>query len=265
MDCVHPLAPDNEELLQLALDGEALSPEAAGHLEECAICRERLASFQKINAELLSRFYRSSCPDGSKLSYYCAGLLPADEQLRIAAHVRDCPLCAEEAAMTRRFLAEPLLPPQRAPALRRVFGTLVRRQAQLVLRGEAEESSWPRQYRAEDIDLSLHLSRSSNGGYILLGIITSIDSQESVDAFEGVEVALYSVSKAAEDAEADGALPDSLPGTSLACTKVDDLGNIVFSSVPVGKYVMIVHLPDREVVIKDLVVEAAGASSHSRP
>ncbi len=35
MDCLHPTAPDDEERLRFALDGEALSVEASRHLEEC--------------------------------------------------------------------------------------------------------------------------------------------------------------------------------------------------------------------------------------
>jgi hypothetical protein len=35
MDCLHHTAPDDEELLRFALDGEALSIEASRHLEEC--------------------------------------------------------------------------------------------------------------------------------------------------------------------------------------------------------------------------------------
>ena len=35
MDCLHPTAPDDEELVRFALDGEAVSIEASRHLEEC--------------------------------------------------------------------------------------------------------------------------------------------------------------------------------------------------------------------------------------
>jgi hypothetical protein len=36
---------------------------------------------------------------------------------------------------------------------------------------------------------------------------------------------------------------------------VDDLGNIVFKPVPAGEYVMIVHLPGRELVVEGLTIE----------
>jgi hypothetical protein len=41
----------------------------------------------------------------------------------------------------------------------------------------------------------------------------------------------------------------------LLSTQVDDVGNIFLEAVPVGKYVMIVHLPDREVVIEGLKID----------
>src|SRR5205085_9771946 len=110
MDCSHPMAPEDEELLQLALDGEALTEEAGRHLKQCETCRRRLAEYKDVNASLVSHLYRSLCPSGSKLSLYCASLLPQDEQAGIASHLQVCPLCAEEVALTRRFLAEILLP-----------------------------------------------------------------------------------------------------------------------------------------------------------
>jgi hypothetical protein len=110
MDCSHPMAPDDEVLLQFALDGEALTEEASRHLEECETCRRRLAEYKDVNASLVSHLYRSLCPSGSKLSLFCADFLPKDEQAGIASHLQVCPLCAEEVTLTRRFLAETLLP-----------------------------------------------------------------------------------------------------------------------------------------------------------
>src|SRR5258708_32444651 len=109
-------------------------------------------------------------------------------------------------------------------AIRRVFGQLVRQQAQLVLRNSSNnisEKSWPRQYRAESIDLSLHLSRASNGEYMLLGILTSVDTAESVDAFEGASAELYPTINASD-------IQDGETATPSCQANVDDLGNIVF-------------------------------------
>ena len=110
MNCSNPMAPGDEELLQFALEGEGLTEEASRHLEQCETCQKRLAEYKDINASLVSHLYRRLCPPGSKLSLYCAGFLSQDEQDSIETHLQDCPLCAEEVAETRRFLAEPLFP-----------------------------------------------------------------------------------------------------------------------------------------------------------
>ena len=253
MDCLNPIAPDDEELLQFAFDGEALSAEASKHLEQCTNCQQRLASYKNIHISFVSRLYRSQCPEGTKLSLYCADMLPPGERLSIANHLLDCPLCATEAEDTRQFLAQPdrdLLPSPSFPlnavqtAIQRTFATLVKQQAQLVVCGDVAETAWPRQYRSDSIDLSLHLSRASDGEFVLLGIIT--DSTQSTEAFQGVAAELY---------PAAGGKDASRSEKPLLSEHVDDVGIIVFSAVPVSDYVMIVYLPERELVIEGLNIQ----------
>jgi hypothetical protein len=38
-------------------------------------------------------------------------------------------------------------------------------------------------------------------------------------------------------------------------TLVDDLGNIVFKAIPPGEYIMLLYLPESELVIKGLTIE----------
>ena len=124
----------------------------------------------------------------------------------------------------------------------------------LVRRGSAPATTWPRQYRAESIDLSLHLSRSSNEEYELLVIITSIHSAETANAFAGLAAELYSAPDPIA-LSSEGDREDKLAETPLVYAEIDDIGNIVFSSVPAGKYILVVHLPERELVIEDLTIE----------
>ena len=279
MDCLHSMAPNDEELLGFALGEEALPASAKAHLDQCEICQQRLARFKQVNSTLVSNLYRRLCPSALQLSLYCAELLPADERMQIAAHVLTCPLCTAEVADTRRFMEEVPAIPEYEPAtgaavrrfidevgaslagtlvspretVRRIYATLVRQQARLVLRNGSgntvPEKGWPRQYRAESIDISLHLSRASNGEYMLLGILTSADSDESVDAFEGAKAELYPAQYNSETGQGKSPTP-------LSHTIVDDLGNLVFSGVPTGEYVLIIHLPDqKEVVIDNINIE----------
>ena len=254
MDCLNSIAPTDEELISFALDGEALPEEANNHLEQCETCKRRLTRYEQANAFLVSRLYRSQCPSGEQLSLYSANLLPADQSIRIANHVLDCPLCIAEVAETRSFLQEDIELPSASFSprtfIRRIFATRVTRpQPQFVVRGETSEVAWPRQYKAETIDLSLHLSHSSSGERILLGILTSADPAENVDALEGVLAELYT---APWSPAANGDKPATAP---LLRTQVDDLGNIVFKPVPSGEYVMVIYLPNREMVIEGLIIE----------
>jgi hypothetical protein len=126
--------------------------------------------------------------------------------------------------------------------------TLVRQEQFFTVRGDAPRSDYPRLYRAESLDISLHLSHTKSGSYMLLGIVTSRNTSENSDAFEGLVVDLYA---------APGPLwihGDTWVGKPLLSTRIDDLGHIVFSDVSEGEFVMILYLPTFEVIIEGLGV-----------
>jgi hypothetical protein len=256
MDCLNSKAPTDEELISFALDDEALPTEANIHLQQCETCQKRLARYKQVNTYLLSHLYRSQCPSGQELSLYCADLMPEEDRIRIANHILDCPLCTSEVAETRKFLRTldvelPVSSFSPRALLRPIFASrVIQTQPQFAVRGgDTSETSWPRQYKAESVDLSLHLSSASSGERMLLGILTSVDPNESVDALEGVTAELYT---APGPLATNGGKPTAPP---LLNTQVDDLGNIVFKPVPNGQYVLIIYLPNRELVIEDIIIE----------
>ena len=254
---MHPSALSDEDLMSVAYDEDTLSPEQHAHLAECPLCKQQLALYTSTTETLQAKLYRSICPSAVRLSYYCLGVVPEEERMHIASHLLDCPACAAEVAEIRQVQAtvdlypaawSPLVP--LAP-LRRIFATLVMQQAQPVLRNTSADTGWPRQYRAETIDLSLHLSRTGNGEMLLLGIITGTDPDEAVNAFEGTPVELYI---APGPLSTEGAESTSLQ--PVLSTQVDDVGNILLEKIKAGDYVMIIRLPDREVVVKGLDIES---------
>ena len=255
MDCFLENAPTDEELIAFALDDEVLSPQARQHLEQCEVCQQKVASYRKTNASLVARLYRTQCPDATELSFYSLGgeTLSPERRQEIASHVLDCPLCMAEVEETRRFMAEPIEFPVPAfsprALVRRIFATPVKRQPAFALRGDEQDTSWPRQYRAEAVDLSLHLSRSSSGEPMLLGILTSANPAEDVEALQGVQAELH---KAPLPVASNGTPPKALP---FLQTRVDDVGNIVFRPVPAGCYTMVINLPGREVIVDNLIIE----------
>ncbi|HEX7735116.1 MAG TPA: hypothetical protein VF458_09635 [Ktedonobacteraceae bacterium] len=256
-DCTHTSAPTDEELLQFALEADSLPAEKRLHLENCPTCQRRIGEYQHFDDALVARFYRRFCPDGARLTLYCENSLPPDEQSQVAVHVLDCPLCALEVAHTRRFLRE--VPAELAPAstlagtLRRTFGVLTRQQAQpareIVTRGETGEGTgktWPRQYRIDSIDLSLHLARATNGEQMLLGILTSADDTEQVNVFEGAVAELYAGRLFADLA------PEETP---QAQTLINDLGNLLFQPVSNGEYLLLIHLPGQDLLIEQITID----------
>jgi hypothetical protein len=257
MECLNSIAPTDEELISFALDDEALPAEAYIHLQQCETCQRRLARYKQANTYLLSNLYRSQCPSGQELSLYCADLVSEEDRIRIANHVLDCPLCAKEVAETRKFLRtldieEPMASFSLRAILHPIFATRVHQpQPQFAVRGgsDSSETPWPLHYKAETVDLSLHLSFTSKGERMLLGIMTSIDPEESVEIFEGVAAELYT---APGPLTSKGNKPTPLP---FLHTELDDLGNFVFKPVPTGQYVLIIYLPNHELVIEDITFE----------
>ncbi|GAC1379254.1 MAG: hypothetical protein NVSMB33_04350 [Ktedonobacteraceae bacterium] len=246
-NCLDILAPSDEELLSIASDDRTLPIEEQEHLAQCPICQQRLASYINTRNRLLAKLYRSICPSAIELNYYCIGMVSEQKRISIASHILDCPLCTDEVAEIRKAQASvdlfPTLAPSLSTRLRRIFATLVVQQVQPVTRAEQPDIGWPRQYHTDSIDLSLHLSLASNQEIMLLGIITSTDPTQTLDAFQDRQVGLYT---------APGPLNDETTPQPLLSTQIDEVGNIFLENVPAGEYIMLIHLPDQEVVIEGL-------------
>jgi len=188
-----------------------------------------------------------------------------EDVMRIVEHLKLCPLCAAEAVEIQHTLAsiEPVFEPEgslfRDSSLKRIIASLIPWQPQLVLRGEkplVQDVPWPRQYRAQATNLSLHLSRTSSGESILLGLFSSTNPNESVENLEGICVELYRMLTLESEHNGHSQLElDKKYEKLLMCTTIDDLGNIVFKAVPVGEYTMIVYMPQEEMVIQGLSIE----------
>ncbi|HLZ57292.1 MAG TPA: hypothetical protein VKR06_10120 [Ktedonosporobacter sp.] len=251
MDCLHNGSPSDEGLLGFVLDGEALPADAQSHLAHCPTCQQRMQRYQKGHASLVARFYRTQCPAGTDLSLYAINLLPQEDRLRIANHLIGCPLCKAEVEEARHFMQTRPTPSfALPPLLRRIFASLVPQlEPRPALRDDSQPSSWPRQYRAETVDLSLHLSSTSDGEHVLLGILTCADPDEDAEDLAGTPVELYA---APWSGITNNSQPESQP---LLRTSIDDMGSVVLSPIPTGTYVMLIHLPDREMIIENLIIQ----------
>ena len=269
-DSMDASSPIDEELLRYALDGDPLSNEAKGSIEHDQNRQRRLTQLMRVQNALTEKLYRSTCPSAHRLTEYCVpmsyNLFTPEDRMEFAHHISTCPLCtAEVTAIRHEFATNNVFSEEQvAPSALSVPQALVRRliailqpaHPQFVTRdgsiiganGTSGTVGWPRQYKAETLDLSLHLSHASNGALMLLGLFTSTDPDESIDAFDGSPAELYDASNTQQTREQILAQP------SLLHTTVDDLGNLVFKSVPIGMYTLLVHLPQREVVIENIEV-----------
>ncbi|WP_069803864.1 zf-HC2 domain-containing protein [Thermogemmatispora onikobensis] len=255
MDCRDQFAPQTEELVMLAFGEEGLAPEVVRHLRACMICQRRLMQFQSLSHHLLTQLYRRQCPDGQRLSFYCAGLLSGEEQRQIAAHVQECPLCAEEVAVTRRFMADPLIPTVSAPSFLRLATPHTGRQAWYRLPDGGPSAVWPQYYHSEEFQLALHISSSSAGCYAVYGLLSCINAVLDVEAFEGRQAVLQPL-KTSRRKPAERAVANADPLRLTA--EIDRRGMLTFLAVPPGRYMLLLHLRERDLVIEELQIDGCG-------
>lgn len=252
------VAPDDDELFAYALGDEMLDEEKLQHLQLCSICQKRFRNYQHLDKKYLSYFYRALCPDSTRLILYCKDALPANEKSEVDEHLGQCFLCADEVRDIRYELARFTLFPEPGshPFQRFVSSTLrlliaqpVFQRSEMVLRQASSETSWPWRYQAQGFTLSFQLWHTEKDQLKLIGFFENC-TEEQLTMLGGVAVDLYRV-LSSQDAPRD-----QLAGQeeSVASTTVDDLGNFAFASLLPGNYLLVVHLPDAELVVDGLPI-----------
>ena len=234
----HPGAPTPEEILA-HIDGEA-PPRVREHLRGCAECDVAAQDYARARCGLRARLHRFDCPPSQRLGDYEFGLLPPEERTVVAAHVVDCPRCADELRQLRDFLAaEPAAPPVGAvERARRLIATLVTAAplqglALAGLRGPGDETT--RTYRADDITISVSLGPAAPGGGGGLGGLVWREGADP-EAIAGGTVTLTAADGTADTAE------------------IDDLGGFTFDAVAPGAYRLEIALGEQLITIEGLHV-----------
>ncbi len=240
MDGSPPHILNEDDLVAAILDPDTLSAETRQHLAQCPTCAERAAPYRQLKTALTSRLYRWDCPDTQEISEYAAGWLYGKRRRALTLHLRRCPRCTEELEISRQFLVP--APPQTAPRPRLIARLLPSRTlgpALAGLRGDSQDSEgWPRQYRVDNISLSLHRAAFASGGRgaMLLGLISRAEAPP--DSFLNTEVRLIASDN-----------PDAPP---VASEQIDDLGNFILSPIPTGRFDLLILLPEGVVAIEGL-------------
>jgi hypothetical protein len=212
-ECINPTEIQEGDWLAYA-EGEA-NPAVQDHVQRCAYCAERAAVYSRLDQWLLAGLYRTSCLAPDTLARWQLHLLPADEELSVAAHVRTCPHCAselEELAAVDDDLRSALLDRLRGVS-RWLEATLVTAAPRPVgLRGGPVPQ---RRYRAGDLDIFVG-SQIESVGRRLIGRLRPPANQRA--GAVGVEVWLVQ------------------GGQALDSRFTDDLGHFVFPAVAPGQY-----------------------------
>ncbi|MBE3561443.1 MAG: hypothetical protein IMW89_19815 [Ktedonobacteraceae bacterium] len=278
LECLDPMAPDEEVLIRHVLDGQPFSREKEAHLVHCIVCQRRLTRYKRLESWLVARLYRSCCPTTIRLNLYCAALLPAEESSEIAKHITCCPLCAGEVNAIRSILQSFTPFPDTVPdvsaheAVQHVVAVPIcwqTRPAQMVTAGDASggdpcpcpdlsEIAWPRQYRAGCITISLNLARNRRGETVLLALFSGDDSTDATKALQEVKGALVNLYCSPAHGVVQQRKHAGLNGhtsLSIMSARVDEGGCVAFRSVPTGEYNMAVHLPSFNLIIKELTIQ----------
>lgn len=105
MKCISSPALDDTQILSF-MEGEA-DDTVVAHIQMCPFCSEKVRQWTRLQASLRGHLYRSSCPTPMELGDYQLGYLMAPQELSIAQHLRECPLCRREVATLEGFLNGP--------------------------------------------------------------------------------------------------------------------------------------------------------------
>lgn len=173
--CVDPLELREGDLMAY-LDGQE-SEKVRAHLARCPYCAAQVERYRRTTAVAKAALHRFSCPDPEQLGLYQLNLLPAQERLILARHIRECPHCARELEELAHVGERPSLLERLRQAAGIVEAVLLpapRLQA-MPLRGAL---SILQRFRAKEAGIDVHLSVQaghSRGRRTLMGRLAPRD------------------------------------------------------------------------------------------
>jgi anti-sigma factor RsiW len=232
---IHPGGVTSDDLIAF-IDGEAPA-EVVEHVRGCSTCGPLVGEYVETQSGLRARLRRFDCPPPHELGEYDLGLLGPEARTAVAAHVVDCPRCADELRQLRDFLQigapAPVDPVAR---VRRLVAALLAppgRGAYAALRGA--DDATPATYAAGDVTITLEPVAGTRPGQAgLAGLAWREEAPP--ETLAGSIVVLV-----ADD------------GTTRT-TALDDLGNFAFDDIPPGTYHVEVALGDDTVAIEGLQI-----------
>lgn len=205
------------------------------HIAGCPACAAQVEALTQVDRVLRRYLFRASCPSADALLGYVTRTLPADEQKRIARHVRECPHCAAELQELEQVEDAPGPPlwqqvVRTARAVIEAVTILPRPELIPALRGSAHPLSL---FRASDLDIALGIEAFDPGPvFRIRGRVMKQGSPAS-------QVIGHPVLLVRHD-------------TVVAHQEVDELGYFVFEEIPPGEYKLALEYGDATVIIPDI-------------
>jgi hypothetical protein len=145
------------------LHGDA-SRGVAKHIASCPFCTEQVEQLRVVDAQLLTSFYRQTCPEAEVLVDFALNRLSAPDKLRVAAHVRDCPHCSEEAASVRGWVDEE--PPSLLERLREMLALALVAQPIALEAAYRGDKGWQGRFDVDDFVITLSTRAGTLTGMI---------------------------------------------------------------------------------------------------
>ena len=274
MECTEPGIIRDEELIAY-VEGEKVRPTVGEHLAHCQACSSQVVTYQKLEYKLAYKLYRWDCPPSQILGEFQLGLLDTVFSVAVKNHLLTCVRCSAEVATLTQFLTNDPFLVEPVPAVQKVGsaqhsslnGSYPVEEAKRALehlraqtlagarrivaallppmqpgfamqRNPVQQLAlWPRNYIAEDVNISLQLESDprQHATLQLVGLVTC--KGVVLEALEGVPVRLT-----------------DLVGVSYTQT-IDDLGNFVFSALAPTTYVLELLFPEGVVVVDQMLLQ----------
>lgn len=231
--CISPGAVTSDDLIAYLDDNATELVDA--HLQACASCRAEASSFARNQEAFRTVLRRFDCPSPHQIGEYGLGLVDPEQHQQLAAHIVDCPRCAEELATMRAFLVDSCaFEPRSSRNPLAVIAELLRPGPQLALAGlRGSDDDHDLTYQAGEVTITVGPGLGSRvGRWSVVGLVLS--ERGELESDEAVEIQL------------------TLADATVATTSIDDLGNFVFDDVSAGRYGLRLQLADRTIVVEDI-------------
>jgi hypothetical protein len=235
--CARPGAVTDDDLVAYAYD-EA-PPEVVQHVQSCPACARSADEHRRFQAQISALLYRVDCPSSHMLGEYHLDVLTPGERRQIAAHVAECPACADEVRTLSRFLVSepPAEPAGVIEQVKRIIATLLPltpEAAYAAVRSTRGPSA--QKYQAEDLFVTIHLQATARQSLVnITGEIWRENGDEAT--FAGRIVRLIA------------------PDGGVTTASIGDRGEFLVDAVARGSYRLEIDLSDRIVVIEALRVD----------